>query len=278
MSIDSSSTSSSSIHSSRDSFAPPRLGSSRPSRPAQIDPAVASNLAGGADPQAIDEMSHASAAALLDRVHHSQDPQIVQRVLTLVEREGVDIIAQLWSHSEPDSLPGMLWRLYLLRTWMHNHQESLSRLWRTGEPVATSASAVAGVDQMPDSADIAHTADSILSGAFTGDFAVALERAAAFTDVIANGLRLQAKRLAHRPDANSSGSTPSTPSGNPGNPGNSDSTNSTDSAGNAAGTGNPESADNQTSAARILHTASNLMVTSQDFRRGANQWRRGKLE
>ena len=101
-------------------FGPARMGSSRPSRPAQLDPAVADGLAGGMDPQALSEMSHLSAAALLDRVRHSEDPTVVERVLTLVETVGVDEIAELWSDAEPDSLPGVLWRLYMLRTWMRS--------------------------------------------------------------------------------------------------------------------------------------------------------------
>ena len=165
-------------------------GSPRPARPGQLDQMMADNIAGGADPAEINEMCHASAAALLDRVHHTQDAELVERVLTLVDREGVDVIAELWSHADPDSLPGILWRLYLLRTWMRKNRESIARLWRVGEPVATTASAIAGVDQAPTEDDIARTADSILAGAFTGDFAVALERAAAFTDVVALGLRI----------------------------------------------------------------------------------------
>lgn len=168
-------------------------GSPRPARPGQLDQMMADNIAGGADPAQINEMSHASAAALLDRVHHTQDAELVERVLTLVDREGVDVIAELWSSAEPDSLPGILWRLYVLRTWMRKNRESIARLWRVGEPVATTASAIAGVDQAPTEDDIAHTADSILAGAFTGDFAIALERAAAFTDVVALGLRIEAK-------------------------------------------------------------------------------------
>ena len=93
-------------------------GSPRPARPGQLDQMMADNIAGGADPAQINEMSHASAAALLDRVHHTQDAELVERVLTLVDREGVDVIAELWSRSEPDSLPGILWRLYVLRTGM----------------------------------------------------------------------------------------------------------------------------------------------------------------
>ena len=125
------------------------MGSSRPSRPAQLDPAVADGLAGGMDPQALSEMSHLSAAALLDRVRHSEDPAVVERVLTLVETVGVDEIAELWSDAEPDSLPGVLWRLYMLRTWMRSNRDSIAHLWRLAEPVATTASAIAGVDQAP---------------------------------------------------------------------------------------------------------------------------------
>ena len=77
-------------------------GSPHPARPGQLDQMMADNIAGGADPAQINEMSHASAAALLDRVHHTQDAELVERVLTLVDREGVDVIAELWSSAEPD--------------------------------------------------------------------------------------------------------------------------------------------------------------------------------
>ncbi len=226
-------------------------GSPRPARPGQLDQIMADNIVGGADPAQISEMSHASAAALLDKVHHTQDAQLVERVLTLVDREGVDVIAELWSHAEPDSLPGIMWRLYLMRTWMRRNSDSIARLWRVGEPVATSASAIAGVDQAPTEDDIAAIADSILAGAFTGDFAVALERAAAFTDVVALGLRIESRRLVKRLKS---------------------------------GTNGDESTDGdveqriRTKVSRLMHTAGNLFATAKDFRHGANLWRRGRLD
>ncbi|OZG61923.1 hypothetical protein BLEM_1232 [Bifidobacterium lemurum] len=229
-------------------FAPSGLGA-RPSRPGQLAPGLLEQMAGGIDPQAISELAHVSAAALLDRVHHSEDPAVVERVLTLVDREGVDVIAELWSSSEPDSLPGILWRLYMLRTWMHRHRDSIARLWRVGEPVATSASAIAGVDQAPTEDDIARLADSILSGAFTGDFAVALERASAFTDVVATGLRVEAHKLVVA--ANN---------------------------GAAAESAVTDEGALRTKAARLMHTAGNLFATAKDFQHGANLWRRGRLE
>ena len=205
------------------------MGSSRPSRPAQLDPAVADGLAGGMDPQALSEMSHLSAAALLDRVRHSEDPTVVERVLTLVETVGVDEIAELWSDAEPDSLPGVLWRLYMLRTWMRSNRDSIAHLWRLAEPVATTASAIA-------------------SGAFVGDFAVALERAAAFTDVVALGLRVEARRMVTRAEANGGFSS------------------------------DADEKAVRTKAARLMHTAGSLMATAKDFQHGANLWRRGRLE
>ncbi|MGO5318723.1 hypothetical protein [Bifidobacterium boum] len=238
-----------SIQSSRTGFLVSPSGASRPARPAQLDPAILDHLSGGLDPEKVSEMSHASAAALLDRVHHTEDPQVVRRVITLVDTEGVDVIAQLWSDAEPDSLPGIMWRLYMLRTWMQRNREHIARLWRLGEPVATTASAIAGVDETPDASDIARTADSILSGAFTGDFAVALDRASAFTDVIATGLRLQARRITVKERE-------------------------TTARDGERGTLHEA----QTRAARLMHTAANLLTTSRDFREGAHLWRRGRLE
>ncbi|WEV73828.1 hypothetical protein OZX74_08030 [Bifidobacterium sp. ESL0798] len=323
--------SSGSVNSAHPGFAPARTGSSRPARPAQLDPALTEKMAGGMDPEEINEMSHASAQAMLDRVHHTQDPQIVQRVLTLVDREGVDIIAELWSRSEPDSLPGILWRLYLLRTWMRRNQRSLASLYRIAEPEDTAASAIAGVDTPPSAEDIVHTADSILSGAFTGDFSVALQRASAFIDVIAKGLAIRAKMLtgrARKMEAEQTArreahmrelqrevetaeaaeaaqqvadeASDHTDTQNANDNDNRDTAyGDTDRNGPAANRYNsalhdaddryregkgpassagPASNDPRTVAARLLHTGSNLMTTSADFRHGASLWRQGKLE
>ncbi len=147
------------------------MGSSRPSRPAQLDPAVADGLAGGMDPQAVERdepicpLPHCWIVCAIAKTR-----RLSSAVLTLVETVGVDEIAELWSDAEPDSLPGVLWRLYMLRTWMRSNRDSIAHLWRLAEPVATTASAIAGVDQAPSEDDIVRLADSILSGAFVGRF------------------------------------------------------------------------------------------------------------
>ncbi|AKV55685.1 hypothetical protein BACT_1379 [Bifidobacterium actinocoloniiforme DSM 22766] len=247
MSTNGSSFGSSSILPSRTGFVAAH-GASRPSRPGQLDPAIAEQVSGGVDPQEVNEMSHVSAASLLDKVHHTTDPEVVERVVTLIDREGVDIVAELWSDSAPDTLPGTLWRLYLLRSWMRRQGDQISRLWRIGEPRDTAASAIAGVDAAPDAAAMARTADSILSGAFTGDFALALERAAAFCEVIARGLQAGIPTFDQAPQ----------------------SVQHLQAAQSAGKAGKAQSADRK--------TVSSLMTTSRDFTRAAGLWRQGRLE
>lgn len=223
-------------------------GSPRPARPGQLDQAIAEGLASDVDPERLREVAHTTAWALLSNVHRTDDPAIVERVLTLVDREGVDVIAELWSKAEPDSLPGVLWRLYLLRSWMRKQRDTIARLWRLGEPIATSASAIAGVDSAPTEDDIARTADSILTGAFRGDFAVALTRASVFVGIVALGLRVEARNLTQRANLNPIDFTAE------------------------------QSKRWRTQAAQLLHTAANLNITSKDFKHGAALWRQGKLE
>lgn len=266
-----------SVHPTGSGFVPARTGSGRPSRPAQLDQGIVDHMPGGVDPQVIDDISHTSAAALLDRVHHSEDPAVVRRVVTLVEHEGVEAIAELWSHADAESLPGMLWRLYLLRTWMRRNAHAMTRLWQLGEPVPTAASAIAGIGETPRSEDIAHTADAILSGAFTGDFAIALERASAFSTVIAHGLRIEAGHVAragHSGGERRAAAPPSSARPRSG-------TGVTDDGTQATARhvdGHRAAIDAQTSAARLLHNAANLTATAKAFSAGARLWRQGKLE
>ncbi|EFA22271.1 hypothetical protein [Bifidobacterium gallicum] len=234
-------------------------GSPRPTRPGQLAPGLIEGIAGGVDPEQVSEIAHATAWALLSHVHETDDPQVVSRTLTLVDHEGIDLIAELWSHAEPDSLPGVLWRLYCLRTWMVRQRASLARLWRLGEPVATSASAIAGVDDAPDADGIVRTADSILAGAFTGDFPLALDRAATFIEVVSLGLRVQARRLTAAADGR-------------------DGHDGRDERDDHAGRDGHYAGQQRTQAARLLHTAANLGSTAHDLRTGARLYRRGRLE
>lgn len=247
MSTSTSNLGSSSIRSSRSGFIN-TAQSNHPSRPGQLDASLLDQLSGGRDPQEIDDMSHVSAASLLDKVHHTTDPQIVEKVVSLVDREGVDIVAELWSSAPPDTLPGTLWRLYLLRSWMQRQSDSISHLWKIGEPTHTAASAIAGVDSTPTADDMDRLADSILTGAFTGDFAIALERASTFCEVIARGLAATTPSFDHASQA-------------------SQHLQAAQQAGQAG-----------RNYATARKTVSSLMITSKDFAKAAKLWRQNKLE
>lgn len=237
-----------SIRSVSGAYSAGRTGNRRPARPAQLAGLTADKLEGGLDPQKISEMSHTTAQSLLHRVHESEDPEVVAKVLTLVETEGIDLIAELWSKSAPESLPGIMWRLYTLRMWMLKNKDSITKLWSLGEPAEGAASAITGVEEFPSAQDITDTANSILTGAFTGDFAVALDRASAFVDVIAAGMEIEAERK--RKQYLSEG-------------------------------GAQASADARKAAhatMELMQTCASLARTAKEFHVGAELWRKGQLD
>ena len=86
-------------------------------------------------------------------------------------------------------MPGALWVLYLLRQWCRSSPDEVARLWRDGEPYAAPDAVVAGAGLGPDGDAMRRLADSILGSAYAGDFAIALDRGAAFFRVIAAGRR-----------------------------------------------------------------------------------------
>src|SRR4051812_43771592 len=69
----------------------------RPRRPAMLDPAQADEIPGGYDPALRNEVAHTTAAALVHQGRANTDPEVVARLVQLVEREGLDVVAALWS-------------------------------------------------------------------------------------------------------------------------------------------------------------------------------------
>lgn len=132
------------------------------------------------------EVAAATAAVV---VRAGRSPGDGARFVGLADRVGLDTLAALWRDSDPVSLPGALWALYLLRQWCQADGDEVSRLWRLGEPLAPADAVVAGVADYADTAAVRALADAVLSGVYQGDLAVALERAAAFFRVVAVGRR-----------------------------------------------------------------------------------------
>ena len=157
-------------------------------KPTQFSGPKFESLESGADPAQISRVAHDTAHALLSRVRDSDDPAVVDRLVTFADEHGIDAIAELWAQSSPRSLPGALWRIYLLRTLIRQDAETISFLFQRGSELATTIDpVVAGATVPTGPAEIMAFADQILRGLFDGDFAVALDRAAAFCRLISAG-------------------------------------------------------------------------------------------
>lgn len=169
----------------------------RPRRPVSLAPRHVEKIVGASDPAARTEAAHLTAKAVVQRAGAGDDAEVA-RLVALVDTEGLDDIAELWAGSPADTLPGALWRLYLLREWIRTSPERAAQWYRLGAGRAAVDDAVAGVVTPPGAAEVAELADSVLAGAVTADLDVALDRAAAFCRVVATGGALDAD-LHHEP-------------------------------------------------------------------------------
>ena len=143
---------------------------------------------GGEDPAAVLRAAHDSARKLLTRARNADDPAVVDRLVTYTDEYGIDALAELWARSSPHSLPGALWRIYLVRVLIRQDPDGVALLFQRGtEVLSTIDPVVAGAPLPAGPQEITDLADLILRGAFEGDFAIALERAAAFCRVTAAG-------------------------------------------------------------------------------------------
>ncbi|MFN8075495.1 MAG: hypothetical protein U0Q15_08765 [Kineosporiaceae bacterium] len=167
----------------------------RPPRPAFLGPSALDAFEGGEDPSRRVEAAHATAAALVEHGRSGGDDRAA-RLVALVDEHGLDDVAHLWATSEADTLPGTLWRLYALRAGIRQDPAGMAAAFDEGRRRAPVEEAVAGVEAPPGPKEMLAVADAVLTGAFTGDLAVTLERAGAFCRVVATGWAVQADVLA----------------------------------------------------------------------------------
>ena len=167
--------------SSHDSCAP------RFRRPASMNPSVAASIPGEPDPATSMDLAHDSARALLDGVFHSSDPEVVRRVVALAADDGLTELAALWSAAPASTLPGALWRLYVLHTWVQRSGDEVARRYRAGSRTVPGLRYLTGFAEPPEVTQVQETMDDILRGAFTGDLGLALRRAGAVATLLAHG-------------------------------------------------------------------------------------------
>ncbi|WP_244242196.1 hypothetical protein [Nocardioides seonyuensis] len=143
-------------------------------------------LGGGADPALIREAGDLAATLLVRGVRESDDSDMAERVVRLAETEGLETLAQVWAGAPADTLAGALWRLYVLRSWVHGSPRLAAREFDAGRQRAQVARVVAGVAEPPGPDELRAMVDEVLRG-IGADFAMTLMRAAAFARIIATG-------------------------------------------------------------------------------------------
>ncbi len=133
------------------------------------------------------EAAHLAALTLVTAGREGSTPEQTDRLVRLVDDLGLDTLADLWSARPARSLPGALWRLYMVREWVQRHPVEASREYGAGMSSAHVRHVIAGVAEPPGVDEVRVLSDRILAGVYDGDLAVALERCAAFCRVIATG-------------------------------------------------------------------------------------------
>jgi hypothetical protein len=140
------------------------------------------------DPAQVMRVAHDTARTLLHRARETQDPEVIDRLVAYTDEHGIDALAELWARSSPRSLPGALWRIYLLRLLIRQDAAGTSFLFQRGTDVLDSVDPlIAGAVAPTGPEEITQLADQILRGAFRGDFAIALDRASSFCRILAAG-------------------------------------------------------------------------------------------
>ncbi len=142
----------------------------------------------GSDPAEVTETAHRTAAVLVGAGRASDDPALTGRLVDLVRELGLATVAEMWADRPARSLPGALWRLYLLHEWVQRQPFEVGEAFTAGARHADVYRVIAGVCEPPGPEDLRQVTGQILTGVFDGDLAVALDRAAAFCHVMAVGL------------------------------------------------------------------------------------------
>lgn len=145
------------------------------------------SLAHDTDPAEVAAAGHRIAHLLVRGPIDRDDRELVDRVVHLSDAEGLGVIAELWSHAAPDTLPGALWRLYLLREWVHRQPRQAAAEYNAGRAFAPVHEVLAGVVEPPGAEEVVELVDTVVRGIVVTDLDVVLDRAAAFAHIVGVG-------------------------------------------------------------------------------------------
>lgn len=156
----------------------------KPRRPAQLKPEQIELIQGDTNIADNSELAHASAQAVVPlSAIHALESEAIERVQELIKTEGVDLLAESWVNSPATSLPGILWRGYLLFEWIRRFGAEVNKRYH--------ASCEYFSDTEPEKLDLVLSPDvlkniwaEVFIGDYRGDFAVVLRDSARFTDFL----------------------------------------------------------------------------------------------
>ena len=101
-------------------------------RPARLGDEQADQIVGAADPADNMELAHTSAWALLGVPNADFNAETTRRLVETVRTQGVDVVAALWDQAPAFTLPGALWRLYLVWQWNQLDPDTLRARFEEG--------------------------------------------------------------------------------------------------------------------------------------------------
>ena len=160
-------------------------------RPATPGAAYFESLPAGLDPEERQRVADRTATVLVRGAREAGDAEIAERVIRLADAEGLESLADLWSFSAADSLAGALWRLYVVRAWIHADPHRAAEAYAAGQSTAQVSRVIAGVSDPPTPDSICATIDDVMRGIVHGAFVDVLWRAAAVVHVLAAGQGLR---------------------------------------------------------------------------------------
>ena len=140
------------------------------------------------DPAQRAAIASETARLLITRGHDEPSEELVGRLVRFADEHGLDTLAELWAHSSPHSLPGALWRLYMVRAVIRHNLDAVRELFQRGvDNLSTIDQVVAGAPDPLSAENLQTLLDDIVRGVFTGDLAETLDRAAAVARAVSAG-------------------------------------------------------------------------------------------
>ena len=155
----------------------------KPRRPYQLKPEQIELIEGSADIAQSSELAHTTATVVVPLPGEPPlDAGVAERVQALLEAEGIDTLAEPWVPMPPDSLPGVLWRGYLLREWVRRFTADAEQRFAAAQQAGAGDAETAKLVSPP--ARVKELWDGVFKGGFTGDFAAVLRESARLTDFL----------------------------------------------------------------------------------------------